>query len=342
MNPKAPYIFGSIKLHKIDKPIRPIVNWRNSPGYKLAVHLAKILKYTIRLPNAFNIQNSNMLMTSLKQLDIQPYVKVCSFDIKNMYTSIPQNELINIIHESLTYNNIPDEHKHEIITLTKVILDQNYFQYNNELYSQNEGLAMGAPTSSILAEIYIQYLEHNGIIQVLQKHHIIDYYRYVDDILIIYDETHTNILDTLNEFNLIHLNIQYTVEMQNDNKLNYLDITVINNNNTFAFNIYRKPTTTDTIIPNDFCHPTEHKTAAIRYMENRMITYPISTEHKRNETPVINTILHNNGYTPRIHPHKKKAPSNATLLHTSVLKLEPSRNYLKTQRYALPIKLETL
>jgi hypothetical protein len=32
MNPKAPYIFGNIKLHKAYQPIRPIVNWRNSPG----------------------------------------------------------------------------------------------------------------------------------------------------------------------------------------------------------------------------------------------------------------------------------------------------------------------
>jgi hypothetical protein len=297
MNPKAPYIFGNIKLQKADQPIRPIVNWRNSPGYKLEVHVAKLLKHTMRLPNAFNVQNSKMLMNSLKQLEVHPNVKVCSFDIKNMYTSIPINKLVNIIHRSLTHNNIPDEHIHEITTLTKVILDQNYFQYNNELYSQNEGLAMGAPTSSILAEIYIQYLEHNGIIQILQNHHIIDYYRYVDDIPIIYDETHTNILNTLDEFNSVDPNIQYTAETQNDGKLNYLDITIINNNNTFTFAIYRKPTTTDTIIPNDSCHPTEHKAAAIRYMENRRLTYPIYIEQKHNETHIINTILHNNGYT---------------------------------------------
>jgi hypothetical protein len=54
---------------------------------------------------------------------------------------------------------------------------------------------MGAPTSAILAEIFIQYLEHNNIIQILQKHQILDYYRYVDDILIMYNEERTNILD---------------------------------------------------------------------------------------------------------------------------------------------------
>jgi hypothetical protein len=32
MNPEALHIHGTIKLHKPDKPARPIVNWRNSPA----------------------------------------------------------------------------------------------------------------------------------------------------------------------------------------------------------------------------------------------------------------------------------------------------------------------
>jgi hypothetical protein len=47
--------------------------------------------------------------------------------------------------------------------------------------------------SALVAEIFVQYLEHNYIINILKKHHITDYYRYVDDVLIIYNEDHTNI-----------------------------------------------------------------------------------------------------------------------------------------------------
>jgi hypothetical protein len=169
---------------------------------------------------------------------------------------------------------------------------------------------MGAPTSAILAEIFIQYLEHNDIIQILQKHHILDYYRYVDDILIIYNVNYTNIQDTSNDFNSVRPKIQYTIETQIDNKLNYLDVTIENTNNTFTFNIYRKPTTTDLIIPNNSCHPTKHKLAAIRYMTNRRNAYPISTEYKHNETQIMNTVLHNNGYTPLILSRKKRKPTN--------------------------------
>jgi hypothetical protein len=111
MNPKAPYIFGYIKLHKLDKPIRPIINWKNSPVYKLATYVTKLLKQTMKLPNAFNVPSSIALMNSLKQIDVLRSIKICSFDIKNMYTSIPKNDLINIIYRSLTHSNLPEEYK---------------------------------------------------------------------------------------------------------------------------------------------------------------------------------------------------------------------------------------
>jgi hypothetical protein len=309
MNPTAPRLHGTIKLHKEGNPIRPVVNWKNSPGYKLATHLTKILKETIQLPNAFNIQNTTTLMHNLKQHHPQTHTKICSFDIKDMYTSIPQKELTTIISNTLSLNNTSTEKTKEITKLVRTILNHNYVQHNNELYTQNEGLAMGAPTSAILAEIFVQHLEHNTIIHTLQKHHIIDYYRYVDDILLIYNDNITNIQDTLKDFNKAHPNIQFTIEEQTDRKLNYLDITITNADNTFTFDIYRKPTSTDLIIRNDSCHPTEHKQAAIKYMTDRMNTYPISTNNKQKEATTINTILQNNGYTQSTTPRHSKTPT---------------------------------
>jgi hypothetical protein len=121
-----------------------------------------------------------------------------------MYTSIPQNELIHIIKDTLEYNNTPENQKQELIILVEAILNQNYMQHVNQQFKQNEGLAMGVPTSAILAEIFMQHHEHNHTVDILQKHNIIDYYRYVDDILIIYNEDNTNIDNTLIEFNSIH------------------------------------------------------------------------------------------------------------------------------------------
>jgi hypothetical protein len=55
---------------------------------------------------------------------------------------------------------------------------------------------MGAPISAILTEVFIQYVEHKYMYPVLRTREIMAYYRYVDDILIIYDQRETNIEQT--------------------------------------------------------------------------------------------------------------------------------------------------
>jgi hypothetical protein len=104
-----------------------------------------------------------------------------------MYTSIPVSETKYIISEILNNDNeTPTVETQELEILLNTIFEHNYMQFNDQFYKQNEGLAMGAPTSAILAETFIQHLEHNKLIEILNKHQIIDYHRYVDDILIVY------------------------------------------------------------------------------------------------------------------------------------------------------------
>jgi hypothetical protein len=68
-------------------------------------------------------------------------------------------------------------------------------------------------------------------------------------------------------------------------------MTVVKEHNKLTFDIYRKPTTTDSIMHNDSCHPNEHKKSAINYLINRMNTYPISQVNKDHEQTIINETL---------------------------------------------------
>jgi hypothetical protein len=112
---------------------------------------------------------------------------------------------------------------------------------------------MGAPASAILAEVYIQHLQHTPAADILSKHQIMDYDRYVDDILIAYNTQETNIISTLDDFNAIHPKLKFTIDQQAQNRLNYLDITSKKNQSD------RKPTSKDLILHNTSCHPYEHK-----------------------------------------------------------------------------------
>jgi hypothetical protein len=157
INPTDPNLHVRIKLHKQNTPIRPIINWRSAPAYKLVKYLTRTLHNCLHLPNIlYNIQNSKHLTTDLQSIEIDKDVRMCSFDIENMYTNIPKLEVINII-ENITENHtdITKTNQKETINILKTVMEQNYFQFNQQYYKQTEGLAMGVPTSTILAKVYI-------------------------------------------------------------------------------------------------------------------------------------------------------------------------------------------
>jgi hypothetical protein len=194
-----------------------------------------------------------------------------------MYSNIHTNELIKIIGLMCDKHDIKEELKHGIMKISHILIKQNYFQFQDTLYIQEEGLDMGAPTSSIFSEIYPQHIENTKIVDILLKHHINGQFLYVDDILLANKKDTTNIYDVLNIFNNIMPTMKFTIGEEKENKINFLDITVSKEENNISFDIYRKPSTTDTIIPNESCHPQEHKLAAIPYLANRMETYNLRT-----------------------------------------------------------------
>jgi hypothetical protein len=85
---------------------------------------------------------------------------------------------------------------------------------------------MGAPTSAILAEAYIQYMDHKQLFPILIIYQIIGYFRYVDDIFIIYNQKKTNKDETLAEFNKRRTNIKFTIEKEQYDSINFLNLTI--------------------------------------------------------------------------------------------------------------------
>ena len=61
--------------------------------------------------------------------------------------------------------------------MQNTVVNQNCFQFHGDMYIQMEGLAMGAPTSSILSEFYLQHLETTNIYNTLLEHNIVGYFR---------------------------------------------------------------------------------------------------------------------------------------------------------------------
>ena len=160
-----------------------------------------MIQLYIPLPNAFNVKNPTHLLKDLYDIPYEQGTKLASFDIVNMYPNIPTNELIPILENMSMNHQLDDETTNALTKIVCTVLEQNYFTFQGINFSQPIGLAMGAPSSAVLSEIYLQHLEHSKIADILTKHNVIGYFRYVDDVLIIYNEKITDINEIHRVFN---------------------------------------------------------------------------------------------------------------------------------------------
>jgi hypothetical protein len=99
----------------------------------------------------------------------------------------------------------------------------------------------------------------------------------------------------------------FTAETEDDNSLNYLDMSVRRTPTGLMTSISRKPTFTDTIIPYTSNHPTQHRYVAIQFLYSRLNSYDLHREEYQHEVNMIHNILHNNSF-----PIKPQTPSSLT------------------------------
>ncbi|KAK5644828.1 hypothetical protein RI129_006128 [Pyrocoelia pectoralis] len=175
--------------------------------------------------------------------------------------------------------------------------NQNFFTFNNIVYRQPFGLPMGSNLSPLLAEIFLISFETNFI---FSNPHINDkiifYKRYVDDILVVFDGTNQDIEEVFLALNQAHPNIAFTLEKEVNNTLNFLDLTITRLHQSLEIAVYRKPTTTDHVIPFNSFHAISHKLAAFRFYFNRLFQLPLQPQKFNEELAIIYQLAYNNGY----------------------------------------------
>ncbi|KAK5647843.1 hypothetical protein RI129_002735 [Pyrocoelia pectoralis] len=184
-----------------------------------------------------------------------------------------------------------------IISLLKLCLKQNFFKFKDKFYAQIDGLAMGSNLSPLLAEVFMNNLELHSISTLkFYKDYVIFWGRYVDDIICLHTANDNEVIDFLQEINLLHPKINFTMEKESNAKLPFLDVLLHRSHSHIDFSIYRKPTTTENLIPFDSEHPISHKLAGLNSLLYRLFNIPMSKSHFEEELNVIKQIAVNNDY----------------------------------------------
>ena len=154
---------------------------------------------------------------------------------------------------------------------------------------------MGSPLSGTLAELYLQRIENDYIKQWIDSEELHYYKRYVDDI-ILFNINKIQEEQLLQGINRIDQNLTFKLTTEDNNKINFLDLTITRKINKLEIGIYRKETNTDTAIHYLSNHPTEQKMAAFRCYINRLAALPITQEEKNTERTTILNMAKNNGF----------------------------------------------
>jgi hypothetical protein len=126
----------------------------------------------------------------------------------------------------------------------------------------------------------------------------------------VYNSTVTNTQEVFDSLNDLTPSMKFAMGKELDNKINFLDISIQKEHDTVTFSVYRKPTTTDSIIPNDSCHPREQNYAGISYLANRMNTYKLNVAHKEEECSIFKRTLHQNKLNASLSVSQKRKITN--------------------------------
>ena len=82
---------------------------------------------------------------------------LCSYDIYSLFTTVPLAETIQICIDTLYYGQLlpPQFSKKIFIDLINVATKSVEFSFNNVMYKQTDGVAMGSPLGPALSDILL-------------------------------------------------------------------------------------------------------------------------------------------------------------------------------------------
>ena len=136
-----------------------------------------------------------------------------SFDVESLFTAIPVNKACDYIRNKLNNDSTLQSRisltTDDIISLLDFTLSNNYFVYNNCIYKQVHGCAMGSPVSPIVANLCMEVIEELAINTSTVALRV--WKRYVDDSFVIIKK------DAVSSFH------DATIEEENNGQISFLD-----------------------------------------------------------------------------------------------------------------------
>ena len=183
---KPARLYGTPKIHKAFlpgslPPSRPIVSSIGTYNYNLAQYLGSLL--SSHTPSDYSTKDRFTFIEEIKSVSVA-HTFLISFDITSLFTNIPLSEAINFAISLIFENNLDIKFtKCELRKLFRIATSETHFAFNGSIFDQIDGVAMGSPLASVLANLFMGFHEQNWIYQATNVKPIL-YKWYLDDIFL--------------------------------------------------------------------------------------------------------------------------------------------------------------
>ena len=242
--------FGLAKIHKVpdnstdicELPLRPVVSNIGTATYNISKYLANELFPLTK--NRYTIESTKDFINKIKGNVIGGNEKLVSFDVTSLFTNVPLDFTIDLILSKIYRDKIIKTKlkENQFRELLQLCTKNMHFLFNDNIYRQVDGVAMGSPLGPVLANIFMAHLESSLVPSLSEVMSL--WYRYVDDtITFIQENKIEEVIEILNNF---HPSINFTYEKEKEGCITFLDVKLVRKTDgNFITEVYRKKTDTN-------------------------------------------------------------------------------------------------
>jgi hypothetical protein len=285
------------------------------PCHKLAKYLTEVLNPLVGNSPSF-VKDSKHLVDILQEVEADADDIMTSFDVESLFTNVPTEETLDILKEKLdkdeTLSSRTPIPKDSVMALTKLCITTTYFQYKDAFYQQKSGMAMGSPLSPLMANLFMEWFEQRAIDTALSKPKM--WLRYVDDVYCQWQHGKESLQGFLDHLNTIHPTIRFTMEVEQDGKLPFLDVNIERVGTRMETGVYYKKTHTGRYLDFSSNHPMKTKAGIVKCLANRARNI-CNDARLQQELDHLKTTFQKNGYPAKFTEkamHANKQPRGET------------------------------
>lgn len=243
-------------------PCRPIIDNHKTESFNIAIFIDFFLQPLVLSLPSF-IRDSFHFKSKISSIHFSSSFSLLTLDVESLYTNIPIEGAIEAVRE--LFRRHPDNSRPDnvIIKLIRIILCNNDFVFDNNLYLQTQGVSMGQRFAPSIANIYMGLWEEKLFQSCLIKP--IYWFRYIDDIFAVWPHNKDLIPSFLSYANSIDHHIKLTSHSSNS-IITFLDLDIYVSNNHLLTRIHFKPTNPHAILHRESNHP-KHTFKGIIYSQ---------------------------------------------------------------------------